>query len=109
MQVFSAEFHCVNSSAANNLNITGHHVSEPFPPLAIESTVKQLDGKWPVDNPVVTDGNGIALRESDDAPAFPKAIDDCLFEYQLKNVAYTGEAVACLPAKRILTRLFGSI
>ena len=66
------------SGVAKGREITGFHLSDQYPDLAVKPIVQRYGGLWREDQPVIVSGNLISSRHPDDVPFFSKAIRDWL-------------------------------
>lgn len=66
------------SGIARGREITGFHLSDQYPELAVRPLVEKYGGLWREDKPVVISGNLISSRHPDDIAYFSKAISDWL-------------------------------
>lgn len=66
------------SGLARGREITGFHLSNQYPELAVKPVVEKYGGLWSEDKPVVISGNLISSRHPDDIAYFSKAIRDWL-------------------------------
>ena len=64
------------SGIARGREITGFHLSNQFPELAVKPLVEKYGGLWREDKPVVISGNLISSRHPDDIDFFSSAIRD---------------------------------
>jgi protease I len=68
----------VTSGIAKGREITGFHLSDQYPDLAIKPLVQKYGGLWRDDQPVIVSGNLISSRHPDDVPFFSRAIREWL-------------------------------
>ena len=73
------------SGIAKGRRLTGFHLSNQFPDLAVRPIVEEFGGIWIEDQPVVIDGNLISSRHPDDAPQFGGAIRDWLQDNETRR------------------------
>jgi deglycase len=66
------------SGVAKGREITGFHLSNQYPDLAVKPLVEKYGGLWREDKPVVVSGNLISSRHPDDIAHFSEAIRDWL-------------------------------
>ena len=66
------------SGVAKRREITGFHLSDQYPDLAVKPIVEKYGGLWRDDQPVIVSDNLISSRHPDDVPFFSKAIRDWL-------------------------------
>ena len=66
------------SGVAKGREITGFHLSNQYPDLAVKPLVEKYGGLWREDKPVVVSGNLISSRHPDDIAHFSGAIRDWL-------------------------------
>jgi len=66
------------SGVAKGREITGFHLSDQYPDLAVKPIVEKYGGLWRDDQPVIVSDNLISSRHPDDVPFFSKAIRDWL-------------------------------
>jgi len=66
------------SGVAKGREITGFHLSNQYPELAVKPLVEKYGGLWREDKPVVISGNLISSRHPDDIEYFSEAIREWL-------------------------------
>jgi protease I len=66
------------SGIAQGREITGFHLNDQYPELAVKPIVEEFGGLWREDKPVVVSGNLISSRHPDDIAYFSEAIRDWL-------------------------------
>lgn len=62
------------SGICSGRRMTGFHLEEQYPDLAVRPAIETAGGIWVSAEPVVVDGNMISSRHPDDVPHFSKAI-----------------------------------
>ena len=67
------------SGICSGRRMTGFHLEEQYPDLAVRPAIETAGGIWVNSEPVVVDENIISSRHPDDVPYFSKAISAWLF------------------------------
>lgn len=73
------------SGVAKGREITGFHLNNQYPHLAVKPFVEEFGGIWREDQPVVVSGNLISSRHPDDIAFFSNAITVWLRSATLRN------------------------